>query len=94
MDINKINKIDLRDNLNQRDLGDEIIVIISGSDELHSFKQTGMDNWKMLNNNTPVEKIIQSLCEEYKIDKKTCTEDVIDFLMDCQKKNLISISQD
>ena len=84
-----IKKIIIPEDIKERDLGDEIVVVKSGKDELHSFKETGLEIWRMLRTGSDIESIISEMSTKYETDRETISADLIDFLVDCKQKKLV-----
>ncbi len=82
-------KVNIAPNLSERDLGDEVVVVIAGSDEIHTFRETGMEIWKMLTKGLDTDGIISGLMKDYGIEEEVLVNDLKLFLEDCRSKKLI-----
>ncbi|MFD2214029.1 lasso peptide biosynthesis PqqD family chaperone [Metabacillus endolithicus] len=47
--------------------------------------------WDMIKTPTGVKDVVLSLLEQFEVDEKTCEEQVIDFLNQLEKQNLIKV---
>ena len=90
MELEKIGNITINQDISERDLGDEIILITTGRDELHSFKNTGLDIWKMIKEDKSVNEVLDVITREYEIKKEKAAVDLVDFLEDCKVKGFIN----
>ncbi len=82
--------VTIASNLSERDLGDEIVVVISGSDEIHTFRETGMEIWKMLAKGLNTGDIISAMMKDYGVEEEELETDLKLFLEDCRSKKLIN----
>lgn len=82
-------KVTLAQNLSERNLGDEIVVVKAGSDEIHTFRETGMEIWKMLAEGKNTVEIISALMKDYGVEEEVLVDDLKIFLEDCRSKKLI-----
>ncbi len=80
----------------EREIDGEIIIVpvTSGigdlEDELFSLNDVGRDIWVRLDGKRDVAKIIEELLEIYEGEKETITADVLAFLEELKKRNIIT----
>ena len=86
VDIMKYFKI--KNNLVSEDIDDEVIVFDVENEKFYEFEGIGSFIWKRIDGNS-VDSIIEAICREYDIDKKTALEDALSFINDLSKKQLI-----
>jgi len=89
MEIKKTTLIYISNNITERDLGDEIIVMKHHGTEFHSFKDTALDIWKKAHEEITAGELSAFVVEEYGMDKSLVWKDLVNFIHDCKEKGLI-----
>jgi hypothetical protein len=74
-----------------RELGDTVIIITEGGDELHSLDETGGFIWRQIDGKSTVGDILGTMCQEYDVDRSRAEDDLNNFLSSLKEKNLITI---
>jgi hypothetical protein len=72
-----------------RELGDTIVIITENGDELHSLDELGSFIWRAIDGISSVQNILDSICNEYEVDRLKAEEDLKKFLSTLKDKNLI-----
>jgi hypothetical protein len=90
MNIENIGEITISQDISERDLGDEIIVIKAGSEELHTFKDTGLEIWRLIKKGNTAKGILDGIIEEYEVDREKASKDLGIFLEECKRKGVIN----
>jgi len=75
--------------LMERSLNDEIVVLSSKGDVLHTFSGTARFIWSMIDGNRTIESIARAMTDEYEVDEETARSDLERFLGDLLSLSLI-----
>lgn len=73
-------------------LDKEIVMMSVENNEYYGLNKVGSRIWQIIETPTAVERIIDIMMKEYKIDRSTCTADVMEYLNELESKNLIRVS--
>ena len=76
-----------------REIDGELIFFEETGRELHSIEETGLFIYKNIDGLKTIKSIIKLLCEEYDINEKTASNDILDFINELAKKNIIFIKK-
>jgi len=87
MEWNRTLKIE--DNLVERDLGDEIVIMTADGKEIHSLEKTASWIWIKIKEGIIPDKIINLLIEEYSVDEKQARTDFIKFIDMLKDKGIL-----
>ena len=74
-----------------REIDGELIFFEETGQELHSIEETGLFIYKNIDGIKKIKSIIKLLCEEYEINEKIASDDVLDFINELVKKKIIYI---
>lgn len=79
-----------------REIEDEIIIIplVSGMaefDDLFTCNETGRAIWKKLDGKRSIRDIIGSLLEDFEADEKLVTDEVLSFISELVKRNMVVV---
>jgi methyltransferase-like protein len=77
------------DNLLERDLDDEIIVMSPEGNVLHTFEGSARFIWGMIDGTHTIEAILDGITEEYQVGTATARSDLEKFLAELQELSLI-----
>jgi hypothetical protein len=72
-------------------LDGEIVMMSVENGEYYGLDETGTRIWELLEKTITVDELINSLINEFEIDRETCKHDTMEFLEDMISKNLILI---
>lgn len=75
--------------LNVTDLAGEKVMVDFDTGKYFMIKGVGNDIWDMIQEKITVEKIIETLLEEYEVSREECEEAVIKFLEQMQSYGFI-----
>jgi len=82
-------KLILENSFIERDLGDEVVLMSSDGQEIHSFEDTAFWIWKKIKEGITPDKIISELIDEYDVEEESARKDFIDFILDLKKKGIL-----
>ena len=85
-------KIKRNDNAIWRVIDDEIVVLLPEGAQLHALKGCGSRIWELIEEETPVSKIIEQICDEYEVEPKRAREETIDFLHKLEAMKLVEMT--
>lgn len=74
-----------------RTIDNDIVMMSIRKNNFYGINEIGSKIWNMLENETQVNKLVEKLIQLYSVDNKTCTNDVIDFLKEVLKHELIVV---
>jgi hypothetical protein len=77
------------ESLHERIIGDEVIVLSSEGNELHTFEGSARFIWGMLNGVRTVDDILALITEEYQVEAATAARDLDNFLEELRRLSLI-----
>jgi len=93
------NKLGLVPKIKQGDTGNEYLsrkegekLIIQGTHVLYILDSTGLEIFNKINNQRTIKEIIRNLSLEYGLQEREIIDDVISFLDDLEKNDLIEYS--
>jgi hypothetical protein len=70
----------------------EGVIIHSGSMELNVVNPVGTRVWELVDGERPVGAIIEAVCREFDVDEEQAREDVLEFLVELEKKDLVRLN--
>lgn len=76
-------------NLASTELDEEICIFDPIEGNYLNLNSTGSEIWKLLENESNLEHVIEKLIEKYQIDYEICRKEVIDFLNSAVKSKII-----
>lgn len=81
-----------------RNIKDETIIVpvkgdVSDLDSIYTLNEVGSLVWKLLDGQTSVSEIVNSVCSEYDITHEEAQKDVIELIDSLEKAGLIRISK-
>ena len=74
-----------------RDVGEEIIIISSGGDMLHTLDPVGAFIWRKIDGTRSVKDILASLLEEYEVPAAEAQQDILRFFDELEQKRVVQI---
>ena len=92
MDIDKNSVLKINDvDFLASQLGEEIIILDMKSGDYIGLNKVGSAVWKLIDEPTTLDEIIQSLLTSYDIDEEQCRSEVTTFLTGMVEKNAILV---
>ena len=79
------------EDLTVRRIGKETIILTISGEELHTLDETGTFVWSAIDGRTPLFRILDAVCLEYKVNRRTAGKDLLAFIMALQEKGIISL---
>ncbi|MFW5656028.1 MAG: lasso peptide biosynthesis PqqD family chaperone [Bacteroidota bacterium] len=73
-------------------LDGEVIMLSIENSEYYGMDAIGSRIWELMEKPIAVDVLVDSLIQEYDVEKAQCTTDVIEYLEELKKKNLIAVS--
>lgn len=70
----------------------EGVIIHSGSMELNVVNPVGTRVWELVNGERTVSAIVEEVCREFDVDEDQAREDVLEFLAELEKKDLVRLN--
>ncbi len=84
--------VQVNDNHIAGDLLDGEIVIMNKQDNIYyGLNDVGGRIWQLIKEPRPVSNLIDTLMEEYEVDRPTCTSEVMALLNDMAERGLITL---
>jgi Coenzyme PQQ synthesis protein D (PqqD) len=74
-----------------RQIEDVVFVMNPDTSELHSFNEVGHRIWDLVDGSRTVATIVETIVDEYEIDRETAEDDVLKFLQRLQDKDVVRI---
>jgi len=71
------------------EVDDEIVMLSISKGEYYNLDEVGSIIWKMLEKPTTLEFVVENLQRKYDVTKDICENDILDFLEELMKKELI-----
>ena len=71
---------------------DEVVMMSMQQGEYYGLDSIGSRIWELFAKPNSVENIIETLMQEYDVDRKTCEKDVQEFIQKLVDKGLLKIS--
>jgi hypothetical protein len=72
-------------------LGDEAVILNVKTGTYFGLNEVGTRIWSLIQEPVPVEKVIQTLLDEYEVDPKQCEEDILNLIDDLSNAALIEV---
>ena len=82
-------KLIVQENLIERDLGDETVIMTPDGKEIHSFDKTALWIWSKIKKGILPDDIISQLLEEYSVEENTARSDFQIFVDELRTKLII-----
>lgn len=73
------------------DIDGEVVIMSIAKNNFYGIDKIGSHIWELLENSRSVEEIITTMMQNYEVERETCEKDVIDFLDEALKNELITI---
>ncbi len=70
----------------------EGVIIHSGSMELNVVNPVGTRVWELVDGERTVGGIVEAVCREFEVDEEQAREDVLEFLDELEKKDLVRLN--
>ena len=85
----------IEDNAVWSKLDKDIMIILTADDQetVLDLNKTAACLWEKSDGSQTVGALVEHLCRTYDVDSQTALADVIDFIEDMQKKNLLAVSE-
>lgn len=80
------------DDLVWRKIDEQILVLSPKDSQMYSFLGVGSRVWELLDQTSTLRDIVDALTDEYKVEEDQCHSDIIEFIKDLEKKDLVNIS--
>lgn len=75
------------------DLAGEAVILDSKSGLYYSLDPVGARIWNLLQSETTIHKLVDTILEEYEVERERCESDIQKLLKDLAVKDLIKIRQ-
>lgn len=86
----KCKKPKIVDRLAYKTIGEETIVLDSKiNQQVHQLNEMGTFIWDLCDGEHDILEIIENVCDEFEVEKAIATNDVEEFLIELEQKNLI-----
>ena len=72
-------------------MDDEVVMMNIEKGEYYGLDEIGSRIWQIIENPVTLDELIQVLVEEYDVDRETCRIDVVVFIEELRKKDLVNI---
>lgn len=82
--------ISMKKQLNVTDLSGEKVMIDFETGKYYMVKGTGNDIWDMIQEGITVQEIVDKLTTEYDVSPEECLNEVMNFLEDLKKNDIIT----
>jgi hypothetical protein len=69
----------------------EVVIMSITKNNFYGIDKIGSHIWELLENSRSVDEIITVMMQDYEVERETCEKDVIDFLDEALKNELITI---
>lgn len=79
--------------VNESALDGEIVILDAATGNYYGLDETGSRIWALLKRHDDMEKVIQSMLDEYDIDEKILRDDVTKFINALRSKGLVIIDE-
>ena len=76
----------------QTTVGSEIVLMVLASGKCFGLGETGSDVWRLIENPTTVQPVVEALLQEYDAPPEVIESDVIELLERLQQEGLIQVS--
>ena len=87
-----LNKYLLPDkNIRSRVIDGETVLLNLKDNSIYFLNPTGNLIWNMANGKTKIQKIIDKICREFKVDYNVAQKDAINFIKGLLKKNMLNL---
>ena len=75
-----------------RIIDDEVVILIPEQQVLYALGGCGSRVWELIDGKATVSEIINIIYEEYEVELQRAREDVIEFINDLSKLNLVEVT--
>ena len=75
-----------------RDLGGETIFLSPDGSQVHAVNELGSFIWSLLDGQSTLAEVRDRICAEYDVSPQQCEDDVLEFVTELLRKNLIAES--
>lgn len=89
--ININNVVSRRNDIDTTDLNGEIVMMDLEKGRYFSLNSVGSRIWELIEEPVQINKVVDSLLEEYEITRNECEENVLEFLNKLEEAQIISI---
>jgi hypothetical protein len=87
-------KVSIAENISVRKIGGELFVFDRKMSVIHSFNKVGTLIWEEVTANSPLEGIVGKICERFEVDTGVAENDLRDYILQLENKNLIKIDHE
>ncbi|MCF8331783.1 MAG: lasso peptide biosynthesis PqqD family chaperone [Bacteroidales bacterium] len=91
--LSEKNVIQKSDNSIESTIDGDIVLMNLDNNEYYSMDDIGSAIWQMLNEPKSIERIINELLKQYKVDREVCAKDTMKFLEQLYDKGIIKINE-
>ena len=91
MAVSMQNSISRRNTPVEAPVDDELVMLDVEAGKYYGFNSIAAAVWKKLDAKISVEELCHQLCAEYDVSAEQCLADILPFLNDLEKRNLISV---
>lgn len=71
----------------------EAVVVDLESSMLYSLNSVATFVWEMTDGRTPIEKIVNKICEEFEVEREVAKKDCFEFVQDFADKGLLVMEE-
>lgn len=72
-------------------LDDESVILDLDGGIYYGLDMVGTRIWEIIQNPTQVNEVINSIEQEYEVDRERCTKDILNLLEDLEEHNLLTV---
>ncbi len=91
-DLSLTSSVRIRDGVLSRDLQGELVILDLNTGVYFGLDQVGTRIWYLLLEHGSLQKVLDSLVEEYEVTEGACAHDLLDFVAKMLEKGLIEVS--
>lgn len=88
---NNTMKVKRSDNAIWRVIDGEIVVLLTDGDVLHALKGCGSRVWELIEGETTISEIVQSICAQYEVEPQIAEKDITEFVRKLASMKLLEI---
>ncbi|WP_318505233.1 lasso peptide biosynthesis PqqD family chaperone [Bacillus sp. T3] len=92
--IHLVNNIFQKKGLIVSDMGEEKVILSVKNGKYYNLGEMGGEIWDLIEEPTPVKKVIEKLMSDYHVEQHECEEEVLLFLESLLKEQLIEIGKE
>ncbi len=91
-DLSLTSSVRILDGVLSRDLQGELVILDLNTGVYFGLDQVGTKIWHLLLEHGSLQKVLDSLVEEYEVTESGCAHDLLDFVAKMLEKGLIEVS--